>query len=72
MHPAAMVKTTHLGGTASNIVTPVIGHGLMLMTARASAHPDEQCFESIKATINALPPGAKAFLNSGMSFVQQR
>ncbi|KZV96973.1 Aldo/keto reductase [Exidia glandulosa HHB12029] len=60
-----MVKTTHLGGTASNIVTPVIGHGLMLMTARASAVPDEQCFESIKATINALPPGAKAFPNSG-------
>ena len=27
--------------------------------------PDEDCFASIKAGIDALPPGAKMFLNSG-------
>ena len=27
--------------------------------------PDEQCFEAIKAGIDAVPPGAKMFLNSG-------
>ncbi|KZW00681.1 Aldo/keto reductase [Exidia glandulosa HHB12029] len=59
-----MVKTTHLGGTASDIVTPTIGHGLMNMTWKPTPVPDEQCFESMKATIDALPPGAKAFFNS--------
>jgi hypothetical protein len=27
--------------------------------------PDEQCFEAIKAGVDALPTGAKMFLNSG-------
>lgn len=27
--------------------------------------PDEQCFEAIKAGVDALPPGAKMFLNGG-------
>ena len=27
--------------------------------------PDEQCFEAIKAGIDAVPPGAKMLLNSG-------
>ncbi|EJD52918.1 aldo/keto reductase [Auricularia subglabra TFB-10046 SS5] len=60
-----MVNTTHLGGTASNIVVPRIGHGLMMMTWKPTPVADEQCFEAMKATINALPPGAKAFFNSG-------
>ncbi|KZV90402.1 Aldo/keto reductase [Exidia glandulosa HHB12029] len=60
-----MVKTTHFGGTARDIVTPTIGHGLMHMTWKPTPVPDEQCFESMKATIDALPPGAKAFFNSG-------
>jgi hypothetical protein len=29
--------------------------------------PDEDCFASIKAGIDALPPGAKMLLNSGAS-----
>lgn len=28
--------------------------------------PDEQCFESIKAGVDALPAGVKAILNAGM------
>ena len=27
--------------------------------------PDEQCFEAIKAGIEAMPPDAKMFLNGG-------
>jgi hypothetical protein len=27
--------------------------------------PDEQCFEAIKAGVDALPPGTKMFLNAG-------
>ena len=32
---------------------------------RAKAVPDEDAFESIKAGVDALPPGVKMFLNSG-------
>ncbi|CCM02342.1 uncharacterized protein FIBRA_04436 [Fibroporia radiculosa] len=32
---------------------------------RSSPAPDEECFEAIKAGIDALPPGVKMFLNSG-------
>ena len=31
--------------------------------------PDEDCFASIKAGIDALPPGAKMFLNSGVPYL---
>jgi pyridoxine 4-dehydrogenase len=31
--------------------------------------PDEQAFESIKAGIDALPTGAKAFLNGGQGYL---
>ncbi|KAH9934624.1 aldo/keto reductase [Fomitopsis serialis] len=38
----------------------------MMMTWRGSGVvPDEQCFDAIKAGIDALPPGAKMLLNSG-------
>ncbi|CAK5279795.1 unnamed protein product [Mycena citricolor] len=47
-----------------------IGHGLLLMTWVPNPVPDEQCFEAIKAGIDALPAGTKAFLNSG-SFYDQ-
>ncbi|KDN49376.1 hypothetical protein RSAG8_02078, partial [Rhizoctonia solani AG-8 WAC10335] len=42
-----------------------IGHGLMTMTWLIGSLPDEQCFASIKAGIDAAPPGVKVFLNSG-------
>ncbi|CAE6433340.1 unnamed protein product [Rhizoctonia solani] len=42
-----------------------IGHGLMSMTLFAEPLSDEQTFASIKAGIDAAPPGAKVFLNSG-------
>ncbi|CAE6424445.1 unnamed protein product, partial [Rhizoctonia solani] len=47
--------------------TPIvkIGHGLMSMSWVPEPPPDEQCFESIIADINAAPPGVKVFLNAG-------
>ncbi|KAG9308800.1 NADP-dependent oxidoreductase domain-containing protein [Chiua virens] len=57
--------TTNLGGTASNVVVGKVAHGLMGMTWREDPVPDEQCFEAIKAGIDALPAGAKMFLNGG-------
>ncbi|KAH9842658.1 aldo/keto reductase [Rhodofomes roseus] len=59
-------NTAKLGGTASDETVAKVGHGLMMMTWRGSGVvPDEQCFEAIKAGIDALPPGTKALLNSG-------
>lgn len=40
-------------------------HGLMRMTWKPTPIPDEEAFASIKAGIDALPPGVKMFLNSG-------
>ncbi|KAF7367470.1 Aldo/keto reductase [Mycena sanguinolenta] len=61
-----MVKQTiKLGGTASDVTVARVAHGLMMMTWIPTPVPDEQCFEAIKAGIDALPPGAKMFLNSG-------
>ncbi|KAJ7072879.1 aldo/keto reductase [Mycena amicta] len=73
-------KTTKLGGTASDVSVSRVAHGLMLMTyvpsfllARSEQKtnswvpipvPDEQCFESIKAGVDALPAGTKMLLNS--------
>ncbi|KAF8552019.1 Aldo/keto reductase [Imleria badia] len=57
--------TTNLGGSASNVVVGKVAHGLMLMTWTPEPVPDEQCFEAIKAGVDALPPGAKMFLNGG-------
>ncbi|KAF8133885.1 NADP-dependent oxidoreductase domain-containing protein [Boletus edulis] len=57
--------TTNLGGTASQIVVGKVAHGLMSMTWKPDPVPDEQCFEAIKAGIDALPSGAKMFLNGG-------
>ncbi|KAI6117684.1 NADP-dependent oxidoreductase domain-containing protein [Pisolithus croceorrhizus] len=42
-----------------------IQHGLMSMTLKQDPVPDEQCFEAIKAGIDALPPGAKMLLVGG-------
>ncbi|KAG8748687.1 hypothetical protein FRC10_000078 [Ceratobasidium sp. 414] len=56
-----MAQTANLAGT------PIfkIGHGLMLMTLLPNSPSEEQCFEAIKAGIDAAPPGVKVFLNSG-------
>ncbi|EIN06640.1 aldo/keto reductase [Punctularia strigosozonata HHB-11173 SS5] len=59
------VKTTTLGGTASDIVVANVAHGLMLMTWKPTHVPDEECFEAIIAGIDQLPAGAKLFINSG-------
>ncbi|KAF8679689.1 Aldo kereductase [Rhizoctonia solani] len=56
-----MIQTTTIAGTP--IVK--IGHGLMSMSWVPEPPPDEQCFESIIADINAAPPGVKVFLNAG-------
>ncbi|KAF8442812.1 NADP-dependent oxidoreductase domain-containing protein [Boletus edulis BED1] len=57
----AQRATTNLGGTASQIVVGKVAHGLMSMTWKPDPVPDEQCFEAIKAGIDALPSGAKMF-----------
>ncbi|GAB1526706.1 hypothetical protein RhiTH_009878 [Rhizoctonia solani] len=56
-----MIQTTTIAGTP--IVK--IGHGLMSMSWVANPPPEEQCFESIIAGINAAPAGVKVFLNAG-------
>ncbi|KAJ6573802.1 aldo/keto reductase [Mycena vulgaris] len=58
-------KTTKLGGTASDVAVGRVAHGLMMMTWIPTPVPEEQCFEAIKAGIDALPAGTKMFLNSG-------
>ncbi|KAH7889301.1 aldo/keto reductase [Phlebopus sp. FC_14] len=62
--------TVRLGGTASDIVVGKVAHGLMMMTWRAEPVPDEQCFESIKAGVDSLPPGVKMFINGGEFYGQ--
>ncbi|KAK7055554.1 Aldo/keto reductase [Favolaschia claudopus] len=54
------INTTHLGGTASDIVVGRISHGLM-------HSDDEVSFASIKAGVDRLPPGAKMILNSALA-----
>jgi len=58
-------QTTKLGGTASDVIVGRVAHGLMMMTWIPTPVPDEQCFEAIKAGVDALPAGTKMFLNSG-------
>ncbi|KAJ7150916.1 aldo/keto reductase [Mycena crocata] len=58
-------QITKLGGTASDVTVGRVAHGLMMMTWIPTPVPDEQCFAAIKAGIDALPTGTKAFLNSG-------
>ncbi|KAJ7664290.1 NADP-dependent oxidoreductase domain-containing protein [Mycena rosella] len=60
-----VVRVTKLGGTASDITVGRVSHGLMMMTASPVASSDEDCFAAIKAGVDALPAGAKMFLNSG-------
>ncbi|KAJ7185494.1 aldo/keto reductase [Mycena filopes] len=57
-------NTTHLGGTASNIVVGRVSHGLMMMGRTLDSSNDETYFASIKAGVDSLPAGAKMFLNS--------
>jgi len=58
-------QITNLGGSASHVKVAKTAHGLMMMTLRDPPVPDEEAFESIKAGIDALPPGVKMFMNSG-------
>jgi pyridoxine 4-dehydrogenase len=55
---------------ASNADVAKVGHGLMMMTWKPVATPDEDAFAAIKAGIDSLPPGAKMFLNSGEFYGQ--
>jgi len=58
--------STHLGGTASDVVVGKVGHGLMLMTWREPpVVADEIAFEAIKAGLDRHPSGVKAVLNTG-------
>ncbi|TFY76052.1 hypothetical protein EWM64_g7960 [Hericium alpestre] len=57
-------RTTHLGGTASDIVIAKIGHGLMMMTWKPTPVSDKQAFAALRAGMDALPPNTKMLLNS--------
>ncbi|KAH9961500.1 aldo/keto reductase [Russula dissimulans] len=59
-------KTAQLGGAT----VAKVGHGLMMMTWKPTPIPDEEAFATIKAGIDALPPGTKMFLNSGEFYGQ--
>ncbi|KAJ3728507.1 aldo/keto reductase [Lentinula raphanica] len=65
-------RSVKLGGTASDITVAPVAHGLMMMTWTPNPVSDEQAFESIKAGVDALPPGTKAFLNSGEFYAMDR
>ncbi|KAJ7271737.1 aldo/keto reductase [Mycena rebaudengoi] len=53
-----MVQVITLGGTASDVTVGRVSHGLMQMTCVGSDPvPEEQCFESITAGVDALPAG---------------
>ncbi|EIM84019.1 aldo/keto reductase [Stereum hirsutum FP-91666 SS1] len=57
-------KTVTLSNSVESSVVAKTGQGLMMMTWKQNPDPDEQCFESMKAGMDLLPPGAKMFLNS--------
>ncbi|VDB82814.1 unnamed protein product [Peniophora sp. CBMAI 1063] len=63
-----MVKTTTLGGSAKDVVVAKVGTGLMSLTWTPEPVPDEQAFEVIKASIDALPTGCKMLLNSAQFY----
>jgi len=63
-------NTAKLGGAASDVVVGKVAHGLMMMTWKPTPVPDEEAFAAIKAGIDALPQGAKMFLNSGEFYGQ--
>ncbi|KAJ3509019.1 hypothetical protein NMY22_g16434 [Coprinellus aureogranulatus] len=56
--------------TLGNETVARVAHGLMTMTWTPQPVPDEQCFESIKAGVDALPTGTKAILNAGEFYAQ--
>jgi len=59
-------KTAKLG----DATVAKVGHGLMMMTWKPTATPDEEAFAAIKAGVDALPPGTKMFINSGEFYGQ--
>ncbi|EIW74168.1 aldo keto reductase [Coniophora puteana RWD-64-598 SS2] len=61
-----MSTTTTLYTPDGTVVINKIGHGLTSMTGTGD-HPDERCFEAIKAGIDSLPAGVKMFLNAGIT-----
>jgi len=57
--------TVHIGTLTTGVTVGQLAHGLMMLTWTPNPVPYEQAFETIKAGIDSLPPGAKMFLNSG-------
>ncbi|KAH6912092.1 aldo/keto reductase [Coprinopsis sp. MPI-PUGE-AT-0042] len=66
------IETTRIGGEASDTTIGAVAHGLMMMKLTATPVPDEQCFEAIKAGIDALPSGVKGMLNSADFYAYNR
>ncbi|KIO25249.1 hypothetical protein M407DRAFT_210755 [Tulasnella calospora MUT 4182] len=54
----------YLGGTASKIKIHRMGLGVLMLTWKVPAVPDEQAFAAIKSAIELVPEGEKLFLNS--------
>ncbi|KAG8701004.1 hypothetical protein FRC09_005614, partial [Ceratobasidium sp. 395] len=50
--------------TIAGVPIVKIGHGLALMTWIPTPPPEAQCFDALKAGIEAAPPGVKVLLNS--------
>ncbi|KAI0318638.1 aldo/keto reductase [Amylostereum chailletii] len=65
-----MVRVATLGGTAQDVVVRKTGLGTMMMTWKPNPVSDEDAFGAIKAGIDALPPGAKMYLNCGQFYAQ--
>jgi len=56
------ITTVELSSTGIKVAN--VAHGLMMMTWKDPAVPDEQCFESIKSGLDLAGPGEKIILNS--------
>ncbi|KZV71888.1 aldo/keto reductase [Peniophora sp. CONT] len=63
-----MVQTTTLGGSAKGIVVAKVGVCCSPSLLTPTPAPDEQIFEVIKASINAVPAGSKMLLNSSQFY----
>ncbi|KAL5513134.1 hypothetical protein ACEPAH_3532 [Sanghuangporus vaninii] len=59
-----MKATAKLGPGDNAVTLGKVGHGIMLMTWVPTPVPDGQAFESLKASLDSVPPGAKMVLNS--------
>ncbi|KZV71887.1 aldo/keto reductase [Peniophora sp. CONT] len=64
-----MVQTVNLGGSAKEVNVSRVGMGLGMLTSLGPDGPsEEQAFEVIKASVDAVPAGSKMLLNSAQFY----